>query len=262
MTAAAPPLLRFDNVRVQFGQTEALGGISLAIQRGSFVALVGASGSGKSTLLRTVNRLAEPTGGRVLLDERDVAALPRIALRRRVGFVFQAFGLFPHLTVAENIGMGPRIMGQPAGDDRIAELLALVELDPALAGRLPAQLSGGQQQRVGIARALASRPHLLLLDEPFGALDPVTRDGLGRRMRALHADLGLTSILVTHDMAEALLLSDRVVVMDRGHVVADEAPAALLAGAGGAIAQALVAIPRDQARTLAARTPAGLPTRS
>ena len=134
---------------------------------------------------------------------------------------------------------------------RISELLALVELDAAMAQRMPDALSGGQRQRVGVARALAGEPGLLLMDEPFGALDPITRDALGERVKALHSDLGLTTVMVTHEMAEALLLAERVLVMDRGRIVADETPLALLEGAGGSIAQNLVAVPREQARRLA-----------
>jgi len=256
MTAAPDPFLHFEDVRKSYGGAQAVRGVTLGIPRGSFVALVGTSGSGKSTLLKMVNRLVEPTAGRVLLDGRDVAEAPAILLRRRIGYVFQGIGLFPHMSVAENIGIGPRILGRPASPDRIAELLRLVELDEALAGRMADALSGGQRQRVGVARALAAEPHLLLMDEPFGALDPVTRDSLGRKVRALHGELGLTTVLVTHDMAEALLLADRVLVMQGGLLVADETPAALLAGAGGEAAQALVAVPREQARELAARTSA------
>jgi len=253
MPASTDPFLRFEQVRKSYGDAQAVRGVTLDIARGSFVALVGASGSGKSTLLKMVNRLAEPTAGRVLLEARDVAQTPAILLRRRIGYVFQSIGLFPHMSVAENIGIGPRILGRPASPERIAELLRLIELDPALAGRMPDALSGGQRQRVGVARALAAEPHLLLMDEPFGALDPVTRDSLGRKVRALHGELGLTTVLVTHDMAEALLLADRVLVMEAGLVVADESPATLLAGQGGEAAQALVAVPREQARELAAR---------
>jgi osmoprotectant transport system ATP-binding protein len=251
MIAATKPFLRFEDVRKSFGGTEALRGITLEIATGSFVALVGASGSGKSTLMRLVNRLVEPDCGRVLVAGQDVATTPAILLRRRIGYVFQSIGLFPHMTVAQNIGIGPRILGQPAPPARIAELLRLVELDASLAERLPDALSGGQRQRVGVARALATEPPLLLMDEPFGALDPVTRDSLGRRVRGLHDSLGLTTILVTHDMAEALLLATRVLVMEQGQIAADETPAALLAGAGGPVAQALVAVPRTQAEALA-----------
>ena len=250
------PLLRFDGVICRFGAVTAVGalgaGVTCDLAPGSFVALVGASGSGKSTLLKTVNTLVEPSEGRVLFAGTDVADLKPAHLRRRVGYVFQSIGLFPHFSVAENIAIGPRLAGEKLAPQRIAELLALVELDPAYATRMPDELSGGQRQRVGVARALAGGPELLLMDEPFGALDPVTRDALGRKVRELHDTLGLTTVMVTHDMAEALLLADRVLVMDKGQLVADETPRALLAGAGGAVAQRLVAVPREQAERLAA----------
>lgn len=244
--------LRFDAVTKAYGETRAVDGVDLSIAAGSFVALVGASGSGKSTLLKTINRLIEPTAGRVLLDGQDVAAGPAPALRRRIGYVFQSIGLFPHMTVAENIGIGPRIAGASPAD--VARLLDLVALPQAVAARMPDALSGGQRQRVAIARALAPGAKLLLLDEAFGALDPVTRDALGTEIRALHDRLGLTTILVTHDMAEALLLADRVLVMQAGRIVADATPADLLGGGGGAAAQALVTVPRQQAERLRAIT--------
>jgi osmoprotectant transport system ATP-binding protein len=247
-----PPLLRFEAVTCRFGAVTAVGGVSCDIAGGSFVALVGASGSGKSTLLKTVNTLVQPTEGRVLFGGEDVSGLKPAKLRRRVGYVFQGIGLFPHFSVAENIAIGPRLTGEKLPPERIAELLALVELDPALAVRMPDELSGGQRQRVGVARALAGGPELLLMDEPFGALDPVTRDALGRKVRELHERLGLTTVMVTHDMAEALLLADRVLVMDKGALAADETPRALLAGAGGEVAQRLVSVPREQAERLAA----------
>jgi osmoprotectant transport system ATP-binding protein len=203
-------------------------------------------------LLKTVNTLVTATEGRVLFAGEDVTQLKPAALRRRVGYVFQGVGLFPHFSVAENIAIGPRLTGEKLAGARIAELLELVELDAALASRMPDELSGGQRQRVGVARALAGEPELLIMDEPFGALDPVTRDALGRRLRELHDTLGLTTIMVTHDMAEALLLADRVLVMDAGLLVADETPRSLLAGAGGAVAQRLVRVPREQAERLAA----------
>ncbi|GAA0757243.1 osmoprotectant transport system ATP-binding protein [Erythromicrobium ramosum] len=250
------PLLRFDGVICRFGEVTAVGalgaGVTCDLAPGSFVALVGASGSGKSTLLKTVNTLVKPSEGRVLFAGEDVAGLKPAHLRRRVGYVFQGIGLFPHFSVAENIAIGPRLAGEKLAPQQIAELLALVELDPAYATRMPDELSGGQRQRVGVARALAGGPELLLMDEPFGALDPVTRDALGRKVRELHDALGLTTVMVTHDMAEALLLADRVLVMDKGQLVADETPRALLAGAGGVVAQRLVAVPRHQAERLAA----------
>ena len=251
MDPAPPAFLRFDAVGKLYDDVHAVRDVSLDIARGEFVALVGASGSGKSTLLKCINRLVEPSSGRVLLDGEDVLAGPPAPLRRRIGYVFQGIGLFPHMSVAENIALTPRLEGERLSEARIAELLDLVELDPTMATRLPAELSGGQRQRVGVARALAGESHLLLMDEPFGALDPITRGQLGERVRRLHDELGLTTVMVTHDMAEALLLATRVLVMDSGRIVADETPAALLAGAGGDIAQALVDVPRAQARQLA-----------
>ena len=251
MSAGPQARLVFSGLTKSYGAVDAVAGVSLTIAPGSFVALVGASGSGKSTLLKTVNRLIEPSAGSVHLAGEDVATLPPAALRRRIGYVFQSIGLFPHMTVAENIAIGPRLTGTRLPAERIAELLELVDLDRGVAKRLPDALSGGQRQRVGVARALANGPQLLLMDEPFGALDPVTRDGLGQRVQALHAKLGLTTVMVTHDMAEALLLADRVLVMDAGRIVADESPHALLEGAGGAVAQALVAVPRSQTARLA-----------
>jgi osmoprotectant transport system ATP-binding protein len=233
------------------GEIVAVGGVDCAITASSFVALVGASGSGKSTLLKMVNTLVSPSGGRVLFGGEDVSTLKPAQLRRRVGYVFQGIGLFPHFTVGENIMIGPRLAGESLREPRIAELLTLVELEPEMAGRMPDELSGGQRQRVGVARALAGDPELLIMDEPFGALDPITRDALGQKVRELHEKLGLTTVMVTHDMAEALLLADRVLVMDSGKLVADETPQALLAGKGGEIAQGLVAVPRQQAEKLA-----------
>ncbi|MBB3034127.1 ATP-binding cassette domain-containing protein [Alteriqipengyuania lutimaris] len=244
--------LAFEGVTKRYDSTEALAGIDLDVAPGSFVALVGASGSGKSTLLKTINRLVAPTEGRVLLDGKDVAIGDPTEMRRTMGYVFQRIGLFPHMTVGENIAIGPRLVGEKLGEERIGELLTLVDLDPAMAGRLPEELSGGQQQRVGVARALAGNPTLLLMDEPFGALDPVTRDALGDRVRALHDELDLTTIMVTHDMAEALILADRVLVMDKGRIVADETPQSLASGRGGEVAQELVSVPRHQAEKLKA----------
>ena len=230
MSGDPPALVEFSNVRKSYGPTLAVAGVSLAVGDGEFVALVGASGSGKSTLLKTVNRLIDPTAGAVRFAGDNVEGLPLAALRRQIGYVFQSVGLFPHMTVGENIAIGPRLVGERLAGERIARLLELVDLEPEMADRLPDELSGGQRQRVGVARALANEPRLLLMDEPFGALDPITRDALGDRVRALHGEFGLTTVMVTHDMAEALLLADRVLVMDAGKVVADETPHALLSG--------------------------------
>ena len=249
------PALAFERVTKTYGSTIAVDAVSLEVAGGSFVALVGTSGSGKSTLLKTLNRLVEPSEGRVTIDGTDVASGPAPDLRRRIGYVFQNIGLFPHMTIAENIAIGLRIAGRKdalRNGAKVGDLLDLVDLPRDVAERMPDALSGGQRQRVGIARALAPGAKLLLLDEAFGALDPVTRDALGTRIRDLHDRLGLTTILVTHDMAEALLLADRVLVMKAGRIVADATPADLVAGKGGDEAQALVQVPRAQAELLQA----------
>ncbi len=242
------PAVGFDAVSKHYAGMAAVDGVTVAIAGGSFVALVGASGSGKSTLLKMVNRLVEPDGGRVTIDGADVMAGPAPALRRGIGYVFQHVGLFPHMSVAENIAMVPRLCGSGAVD--VAGLLEQVGLPADHAERMPAQLSGGQRQRVGVARALAGEARLMLLDEPFGALDPVTRDRLCETYRALHERLGLTTVMVTHDMAEALLMADRILVMAKGRIVADASPAEMLAGTAGPEAAALVEVPRRQAERL------------
>jgi osmoprotectant transport system ATP-binding protein len=250
----APPLLRLEGLVKRHGAQAALDGVSLDVAAGSFVALVGPSGSGKTTLLKSINRLVEPDEGQVTLTGEDVRTLPPAALRRRIGYVFQGIGLFPHMDVAENIAIGLRLTGIPPAERRAraAELLELVALPADFAGRMPAALSGGQAQRVGVARALAPRPSLMLMDEPFGALDPVTRYELGRAYRALHDRLGLTTIMVTHDMSEALLLADRVVVLIGGRIRADAPPASLMRGKMDADVRALIEVPRRQAERLAA----------
>jgi len=230
------------------GTRAALDDVSLSVEAGQFVALVGPSGSGKTTLLKSINRLIEPDEGTIRTDGRDVREAPLAALRHGIGYVIQSIGLFPHMTVAENIGIVPRLMG--SDEDRIAELLELVALPADMAGRYPGELSGGQQQRVGVARALAAGPKLMLMDEPFGALDPVTRDALGRAYRDLHERLGLTTLMVTHDISEALLLADRVIVLIEGRIRADAGPAALLASQDPDV-RAMVDVPRRQAERLA-----------
>jgi osmoprotectant transport system ATP-binding protein len=247
------PEIRFDQVTRRFGAVCAVAGVDLTIGAGSFVALVGESGSGKSTLLRAINRLDEGAirEGSVTIGGKDVATAPLTDLRRRIGYVFQSVGLFPHMDVAANIAIGRRVRGETLGEVHIAKLLEQVGLPAEFPRRMPRELSGGQAQRVGIARALAIEPEILLLDEPFAALDPVTRDALGKTVRALHEAKHLTTILVTHDMAEAMLLADRVIVLAAGRIVADATPAELASGRGGAEAEALVAIPREQARRIA-----------
>jgi osmoprotectant transport system ATP-binding protein len=232
------------------GGRAALDNVSLSVEAGQFVALVGPSGSGKTTLLKSINRLVEPDEGNITLDGRDVRAIPLAELRHRIGYVIQSIGLFPHMNVAENIGIVPKLMGSH-GTDRTAELLELVALPPDMAARYPRELSGGQAQRVGFARALAAQPWLMLMDEPFGALDPVTRDSLGRAYRDLHDKLGLTTLMVTHDISEALLLADRIVVLIEGRIRADGTPAQLLANTDPEV-KAMIDVPRRQAERLAA----------
>lgn len=254
MAPAAPSLLRFDRVSKRFAEAHVLTEVTLDIAKGTFVALVGGSGAGKSTLLRLANGLLFPDGGSILIEGRLLERNELVAARRQAGFVFQAIGLFPHMTVGENIAIGPLVAGRQADDGLVTRMLELVELPSAFSSRYPSELSGGQQQRVGIARALAVSPRLLLLDEPFAALDPVTRNALGIRMQDLHRELGLTTILVTHDMVEALLLGDRILVMEGGRIAADEIPSDLLAGRGGAAAQALLDVHRQQVSRLEGRS--------
>jgi osmoprotectant transport system ATP-binding protein len=222
-------VITFDAVTLARGGRPVLAGVSLSIARGEVVALVGRSGSGKTTLLRLVNRMLAPAGGRVSVDGRDAAAWDVVALRRHTGYVVQETGLFPHMTVAGNIGVVPRLLGWPR--DRIAarvdELLALVGLPAAFASRWPDELSGGQRQRVGLARALAADPPVLLMDEPFGAVDPITRVDLHREFRRLHAATPRTVLIVTHDLREAWALADRIAVIAAGTLVACAAPDAL-----------------------------------
>ena len=207
-----------------------LDALSLAVEEGETLAVIGRSGSGKTTALKLVNALLMPTAGEVRVAGRATTAWDAIRLRRRTGYVIQEMGLFPHLTVARNVGLVPELEGWPAEriGKRVEELLALVGLPAAeFAGRYPHQLSGGQRQRVGVARALAADPPLLLLDEPFGALDPITRAELQREFRALQARLRKTAIFVTHDMREAALVGDRIAVVAGGRLRAVATPEAL-----------------------------------
>jgi osmoprotectant transport system ATP-binding protein len=228
--------------------------VSLEVAARGFVAVVGESGSGKTTLLKLVNRLLEPDEGRVAVAGQAARSLPAHALRRRIGYVFQGVGLFPHMSVAENIGITPRLMGWPEAEiqARVHELIDLVGLPRSFLTRDPAQLSGGQRQRVGIARALAARPAIMLMDEPFGALDPVTREALGAEYRRLHDGMGLTTVMVTHDVMEAVLLADRIVVMHAGAIVADGPPHELLTAHPDPAVRALMDMPRRQAERVRA----------
>ncbi len=254
MTQAADAIA-FDLVSKSFGGggRRVLDGVSLTVGEQEFLAVVGPSGSGKTTLLRLVNRLIDPTEGAVRVAGEDVRSVDPIVLRRRIGYVFQGVGLFPHMTVAENIGITPRLLGQDADTiaRRVDELIELVRLDRAAHGRrFPHELSGGERQRVGIARALAANPRIVLMDEPFGALDPLTRDALSQDYRTLHDRFGLTTVMITHDMMEALLLADRIAVMRDGRLIADGTPDIMMAHSGDDFVSELMQTPRRQADRL------------
>jgi osmoprotectant transport system ATP-binding protein len=253
-------MIQFDKVTKGYGNssTRALDEVSFEVQAGELVALVGGSGSGKTTTLKCINRLVEPDSGEIYLNGRAVRMQPGYALRRHIGYVFQGIGLFPHLSVAENIGITPQLLGweRTRIATRVDELLDLVELPRDFAARSPLALSGGQRQRVGVARALAAEPKVVLMDEPFGALDPVTRDALGRAYRKLHEQMQLTTVLVTHDMIEALLLADRILVMQSGRLLANDTPQRLLEADNDPIVRELLDMPRKQAERLQSLFPA------
>jgi osmoprotectant transport system ATP-binding protein len=251
---AGPPLIAFAHVGKNFddGRVKAVDDVTLEVAAGEFLAIVGGSGSGKTTLLRLANRLIEADSGSITVEGEDVRALDAVSLRRRIGYVFQSGGLFPHISVGGNIGITPRLIGTPAAEisARVDELLDLVRLDRAqYRDRFPHELSGGQRQRVGVARALAAKPRIVLMDEPFGALDPITRDALGDDYRSLHNKLGLTTVMITHDITEAILLADRVAVMRGGRLLAQGTPAEL-SNSDETYVSELLRTPRRQADRL------------
>ena len=221
--------------------------VDLSVAQGEVLAIVGGSGSGKTTTLKMINRLIEPTSGSVKVMGEDVTNVDPVGLRRSIGYAFQGVGLFPHLTVGQNVSVTLQLLGwtKTAIVERVNELLAMVDL-PAdeYRGRLPAELSGGQQQRVGFARALASKPQAILMDEPFGALDPITRDDLQQEFRSLQKKLGLSVVLVTHDMSEAVLLADRIAVMQKGELVQVASPQVLLTSPTNGYVAKLIDTPR------------------
>ena len=263
-TKMSQPLIAYTDVSKSFAgrggsRVVAVDGVSLEVARGEFLAIVGGSGSGKTTLLRLLNRLIDADGGNIKVSGEDVRSLDPVGLRRRIGYVFQSGALFPHMDVAANIGITPKLLGRPTAEiaSQVDELLDLVRLDRAqYRNRLPHELSGGQRQRVGVARALAARPKIVLMDEPFGALDPLTRDALGDDYRALHNKLGLTTIMITHDMTEAILLADRIAVMRGGRLLA-QGTAAELSQSGDAYVGELLRTPRRQGERLKILLPQG-----
>jgi len=213
------------------GQTFAVRDVSLCVEAGQVLALLGGSGSGKTTTVRMINRLIEVTSGEIIVAGKDISQSDPVQLRRGIGYVFQRIGLLPHLNVADNVTLLLKVKGIDAKQryEKAAELLELVELPPlTFLQRMPGELSGGQQQRVGFARAIAAQPSVMLLDEPFGALDPVTRDTLQTEFLRLQKKFGWTAVIVTHDMAEALLLADRIAVMQDGKVIRIGTPTELM----------------------------------
>jgi osmoprotectant transport system ATP-binding protein len=258
LAMSTTPLIAYAHVGKSFDagrgaeRVLAVDDVSLDVAEGEFLAIVGGSGSGKTTLLRLANRLIDADSGSITVEGEDVRAADPVLLRRRIGYVFQSGGLFPHISVADNIGITPKLEGKPAAEiaSRVDELLDLVRLErAAYRDRFPHELSGGQRQRVGVARALAAKPRIVLMDEPFGALDPLTRDALGDDYRALHRKLGLTTVMITHDMTEAILLADRVAVMRAGRLLAQGAPSEL-SGSEDIYVGELLRTPRRQAERL------------
>jgi osmoprotectant transport system ATP-binding protein len=252
-------MISVENLTKQYGAATVVDGVSMAVERNSITVIVGTSGSGKSTLLRMINRLVEPTSGRVLLEGADTRGEPPHLLRRRMGYAIQGYGLFPHRTVAENIATVPRLLRwpEPRVRERVKELLTVFDLDPATyADAFPHQLSGGQQQRVGVARALAAEPAVLLMDEPFGALDPIIRAKAQDDLLDIQRRFGTTIVLVTHDMDEAFRLGSRVAVMSEGRVLQYDRPAVLLTHPADPLVARMTGL-SDRAMKLLSLTSAG-----
>ncbi len=243
-------MIEFENVSKRFGQTRAVNDLSLKIESGELVALLGESGCGKTTCLRMINRLIDLDKGFISVNGEHVSDHDPVLLRRGIGYVIQGVGLFPHYSVGRNVAAVPQLLGWSTADidARVTELLDLVNL-PAnqFADRMPSELSGGQRQRVGVARALAARPTVMLMDEPFGALDPMTRAELQDEFRALQQRLELTVVMVTHDVSEALLMADRIAVMHAGELVQIGTPHQLLTKPGDDRVEALLAMPKARA---------------
>ena len=219
---SVPPIIQFDRVHYEIDRNQIIDDLSLEVSTGETLVLLGESGCGKTTTLKLINRLIEPSKGVILVNGRKTTDWDPIGLRRRTGYVLQDGGLFPHFTVRENVGLTLKLADRDPGEinKRVDEMLTLVRLDTAnFADRYPQELSGGQRQRVGVARALAADPELVLLDEPFGALDVITRTGLQKEFAALVREMNKTAVFVTHDLHEAMLLGDRIALMERGRLI-------------------------------------------
>lgn len=225
------PIIEFEHVRKSYGEKTVLGDFSLAVAPGDFVTIVGASGGGKTTVLKMVNGLLTPDAGTIRVMGRDIREMDLIQLRRNIGYAIQGSVLFPHMTVAENIAYVPNLLNKKdkaRTKAAVAKWLAIVGLDEELLQRYPAELSGGQQQRVGIARALASSPDILLMDEPFGAVDSITRSQLQSEIKNIHQKTGITVVFITHDLREALYLGTQVLILDQGKIRQLGAPGDIL----------------------------------
>ncbi|TJW17632.1 MAG: ABC transporter ATP-binding protein [Mesorhizobium sp.] len=236
-------MIEIEGITKRYDATAVVDDVSMVVEPRTITVIVGTSGSGKTTLLRMINRLVEPTSGVIRLDGADNRSLPGYELRRRIGYAIQGHGLFPHRTVAQNIATVPVLLGWDAKriKARVEELMTLYQLDPEAFGpRYPHELSGGQQQRVGVARALAAEPNVLLMDEPFGALDPIIRNKAQEDLLAIQKRFGTTIILVTHDMEEAVHMGDKIAVMDAGKLVQYAKPAEILARPASAFVETLV----------------------
>lgn len=250
-------MLEFKNVsKIYQGTRPAVEDVTLTFGEGEFIVFIGTSGSGKTTCMRMINRMTEPTSGTILLNGDDVMSMDAVRLRRRIGYVIQQIGLMPHMTIYENVTLVPGLLGWDEDRRRAVakRLMRRVDLDESFLERYPAELSGGQQQRVGVIRALAADPEIILMDEPFGALDPITRDSLQRLIKKLQKELGKTIVFVTHDMDEALALADRIVIMDAGRVVQFGTPADILQNPANAFVEDLLGEDRLNEARLALRT--------
>jgi osmoprotectant transport system ATP-binding protein len=225
-------MIEIDDITKIYDATTVVDHVTLTVEPHTICVIVGTSGSGKTTLMRMINKLVEPTSGHIRIDGEDISGIPAYELRRRIGYAIQGHGLFPHRTVGQNIGTVPKLLGWDKAKiaSRVDDLLSLFQLDPAeFRNRLPHELSGGQQQRVGVARALAAGPNILLMDEPYGALDPVIRAKAQEDLLAIQRKFGTTVVLVTHDMEEAIHLGDTIAVMDKGKLLQCAAPAEIIA---------------------------------
>lgn len=229
-------MLKFENVsKVYKGNKRAVNNLNFEIEKGEFIVLIGPSGCGKTTTMKMINRLIEPTEGKILLNGRDISTMDPVDLRRQIGYVIQQIGLFPHMTIEQNISLVPRLLKWPEEKQRkrASELLDLVNMTPDYLDRYPDELSGGQQQRIGVLRALAADPPLILMDEPFSALDPITRDSLQAEIKNLQRKLNKTIVFVTHDMDEALKLADRIMILKDGRIVQFDTPEEILRNPAG-----------------------------